>query len=105
MHTYAGADPSATEASAALAKRCRTAFGETPSYMVECYDAVAVIVAALEKGAKTRTEVRDAIARTDLAGVAGRVRFDEHGDRVDAPVSLWTIRNGEMVPLEGAARP
>jgi branched-chain amino acid transport system substrate-binding protein len=99
VHTYAGADPNGTEASAALVKRCRAEFGETPSYMVECYDAVSVIAAALGKGATTRTALRDAIAATDLEGVAGRIRFDAQGDRIDAPVSLWTIRNGEMVPL------
>ncbi len=100
VHTYAGADPSGTEKAAALARRCRAAFGETPSYMVECYDAVNVVVAALEKGAQTRSEVREAIAQTDIQGIAAPIRFDTHGDRIDAPVSLWTIRNGEMVPLD-----
>jgi len=105
VHTYAGADPTGTPESEALVRRCRAEFGETPSYMVECYDAVSVIAAAIEKGASTRAEVRDAIAQTDMQGIAGRIRFDEHGDRIAAPVSLWTIRDGEMVPLEGAARP
>jgi branched-chain amino acid transport system substrate-binding protein len=104
VHTYAGADPTGTPAASALVARCRAAFGETPSYMVECYDAVSVIAAALEKGAQTRAEVRDAIAKTDLEGVAGRIHFDAHGDRIDAPVSLWMIRDGEMRPLAGARR-
>ncbi len=43
--------------------------------------------------------MREAIARTDLEGIAGRIRFDANGDRIDAPVSLWTIRQGRMVPL------
>ena len=105
VHTYAGADPMGTREAAKLVERCRAAFGETPSYMVECYDAVSVIAAALEKGAATRAEVRDAIAQTDMAGLAGRIRFDVHGDRIDAPVSLWTIRNGEMVPLHESRIP
>jgi branched-chain amino acid transport system substrate-binding protein len=102
VHTYAGADPGATPAARELVKRCRAAFGETPSYVVECYDAVSVIAAALEKGAQTRAEVRDAITATDFEGVAGRIRFDAHGDRIDAPVSLWTIRGGEMAPLDAS---
>ena len=100
VHTYAGADPLATTKGIELVRRCRAAFGEIPSYMVECYDAVAIIAAALEKGATTRAEVRDAIAKTDMEGIAGRIRFDARGDRIDAPVSLWTIRGGLMVPLE-----
>ena len=99
VHTYAGSNPLATRESRDLVSRCRAAIGETPSYVVECYDAVSVIVAALEKGASTRAEVREAIAQTDLEGFGGRIRFDSHGDRVDAPVSLWTIHAGAMVPL------
>ena len=105
VHTYAGADPTGTPEAAELVRRCRAEFGETPSYMVECYDAVSVIAAAIEKGATTRAEMRDAIAQTDMRGIAGRIRFGEHGDRIDAPVSLWTIRGGEMVALGRPARP
>ncbi len=99
IHTYAGADPMATPSSRNLVQRCRDEIGETPSYVIECYDAVSVIAAALDTGAVTRTEVRDAIAVTDLEGLGGRIRFDEHGDRIDAPVSLWQVVRGRMVPL------
>lgn len=105
VHTYAGADPNGTAAAAELARRCRAEFGETPSYVVECYDAVSVIVAALATGAETRAEVRDAIAATDIEGCGGRIRFDANGDRIDAPVSLWTIRDGAMVPLDAGRLP
>jgi branched-chain amino acid transport system substrate-binding protein len=99
IHTYAGADPLATPASRRLVERCRAEIGETPSYVVECYDAVSVITAALEGGAATRKEVRNAIASTDFHGIGGRIRFDAHGDRIDAPVSLWRVVGGRMVPL------
>jgi branched-chain amino acid transport system substrate-binding protein len=104
VHTYAGFDPLSTERSSKLVERCRAAFGETPSYVVECYDAVSVIADALRRGAQNRAEVRDAIAATDIEGFSGRIRFDANGDRVDAPVSLWTIHAGEMVPLAEAPR-
>lgn len=105
IHTYAGADPLATPESRRLVQRCRTEIGETPSYVVECYDAVSVIATALEGGATTRKEVRDAIASTDLEGLGGRIRFDAHGDRIDAPVSLWRVIGGRMVPLPESAVP
>jgi branched-chain amino acid transport system substrate-binding protein len=104
VHTYAGADPLGTAASEALVRRCRAMFGETPSYVVECYDAVAVIAASLERGAASRAAMRVAVAATDMDGIAGRIRFDANGDRIDAPVSLWTIHGGRMIPLEGALR-
>jgi branched-chain amino acid transport system substrate-binding protein len=103
VHTYAGADPHGTAAARALVERCRAAFGETPSYVVECYDAVMVIASALERGATTRAEVLEAVAKTDLDGIAGRIRFDTNGDRIDAPVSLWQIQGGEMVPQDPAS--
>jgi branched-chain amino acid transport system substrate-binding protein len=103
IHTYAGADPLATKASRSLVQRCLREIGETPSYVVECYDAVSVIASALEQGAANRREVRDAIAATDIQGVGGRIRFDANGDRIDAPVSLWRVVDGRMVPL--AERP
>jgi branched-chain amino acid transport system substrate-binding protein len=103
VHTYAGSDPSSTGAGFDLLRRCQAAFGESPSYVVECYDAVTVIASALAGGANTRAEVRDAIAATDLEGLAGRIRFDGDGDRVDAPVSLWRIHDGRMLPLGKAA--
>jgi branched-chain amino acid transport system substrate-binding protein len=99
VHTYAGADPLATPARRRLVDRCQAEIGETPSYVVECYDAVSVIASALEGGATSRQEVRDAIAATDLDGLGGRIRFDAAGDRIDAPVSLWQVAGGRMVPV------
>ncbi|HUZ85550.1 MAG TPA: branched-chain amino acid ABC transporter substrate-binding protein [Candidatus Baltobacterales bacterium] len=105
VHTYAGSDPMANESSRSLVERCRAEIGESPSYVVECYDAVQVITAALAGGATTRKEVRDAIAATDMEGIGGRIRFDGNGDRIDAPVSLWRVEHGMMVPIaQGAVR-
>lgn len=103
VHLYAGSNPSSTASALRLVKRCRDSFGETPSYVVECYDAVNVIAAGLQAGAASRSELRDAIAATDVEGITGRIRFAANGDRIDAPVSLWTIRGGEMVPLAGVS--
>jgi branched-chain amino acid transport system substrate-binding protein len=105
IHTYAGADPLATPASRRLAERCQAEIGVAPSYLLECRDAVAVIVNALDRGAATRSEVLEAIASTDLEGFSGRIRFDASGDRIDAPVSLWRVAGGRMVRVEEGAAP
>ena len=62
-----------------------------------------MIATALEGGATTRKEVRNAIASTDIEGLGGMIRFNAQGDRIDAPVSLWEVVGGRMVPL--AERP
>ena len=50
-------------------------------------------------GQDVNKAVRDAIATTDIEGVGGRIRFDAAGDRIDAPVSLWQVVGGRMIPL------
>lgn len=105
IHTYAGADPSATEASRRIAQRCVTELGAAPTFMVECCDAVTAIVAALATGATTRAQMRDAVAQVDVEGLAGRIRFTSNGDRVNAPVSLWRVERSRMVPVDETAVP
>ncbi len=100
IHTYAGSDPNGSEAAQRLIARCEREIGGAPSFAVETYEAVMVIADALAGGATTRAAVRDAIAATDLEGFGGRIRFDASGERIGAPVSLWRVSGGRMVPLE-----
>jgi branched-chain amino acid transport system substrate-binding protein len=99
IHTYAGADPTATEAAQRLIARCEREIGGAPSFAVETYEAVMVIADALGSGARSRSEVRDAVARADVEGFNGRIRFDASGQRIGAPVSLWRVASGGMVPV------
>ena len=99
IHTYAGADPNGTEAAQRLIERCEREIGGAPSFAVETYEAVMVIADALAGGAKTRAELRDAVAAADLEGFSGRIRFDANGERIGAPVSLWRVTGGRMVPV------
>jgi branched-chain amino acid transport system substrate-binding protein len=99
VHTYAGADPTATEPARRLIQRCEQEIGNAPSFAVETYEAVMVIADALVGGATTRAAVLEAIAHADVEGFAGRIRFDTGGDRIGAPVSLWRVSGRRMVPI------
>ncbi|HLZ95187.1 MAG TPA: branched-chain amino acid ABC transporter substrate-binding protein [Candidatus Dormibacteraeota bacterium] len=99
IHTYAGEDPTATEPTRRLIERCEREFGSAPSFAVETYEAVMVIADALAGGASTRDGVLEAIAHADVEGFAGRIRFDASGDRAGAPVSLWRVSGGLMLPV------
>jgi branched-chain amino acid transport system substrate-binding protein len=99
IHTYAGTDPTSTEAAQRLIERCEREIGGAPSFAVESYEAVMVIADAIGRGAVTRSEVRNAIAATDLEGFSGRLGFDASGERIGAPVSLWRVSGGRMVPI------
>jgi branched-chain amino acid transport system substrate-binding protein len=99
IHTYAGTDPTSTDAAQRLIERCEREIGGAPSFAVESYEAVMVIADAVGRGAVARSEVRDAIAATDLEGFDGRIRFNPSGEREDAPLSLWMVRGGRMLSL------
>jgi len=99
IHTYAGADPTGNEPALRLIERCEREIGGAPSFAIESYEAVMVIADALGRGATTRAEMRDAIAAADVEGFNGRIRFDATGEREGAPVSLWRVSGGRMVPI------
>lgn len=70
------------------------------------YDAVNVVLHAIDQGATTREAVRDFVAgigseTAAYAGVTGSIAFDENGDAVDKDVAVGTIRSGRLV----SARP
>ena len=99
VHTYAGADPTGSEAARRLIERCEREIGGAPSFALETYEAVMVIAGALRGGATTRAEVRDAIASSAVEGFNGPIRFDASGERIGAPVSLWRVAGSRMVPV------
>jgi branched-chain amino acid transport system substrate-binding protein len=39
------------------------------------------------------------VAQIGYTGVVGRIRFDSKGDWVDAPVTIYTIKQGQLVPV------
>ncbi|HWS37128.1 MAG TPA: ABC transporter substrate-binding protein, partial [Actinoplanes sp.] len=76
--------------------RYRAAYGKPPgSSTVEAYDAVKVAVDAIRRaGSDAPSEIRQALAATDLAGVSGRISFRPDGTRVD-PTFLLLRAEGQ----------
>lgn len=94
----------------AFAERYRARFGMPPGpFAAEAYDAVHLLLDAVERAAEHRGDVlvidrrrlRDAAHHTDRMGASGRVRFLPHGDRVEgAAVRLWQVRDGRPVLVQ-----
>jgi branched-chain amino acid transport system substrate-binding protein len=64
------------------------------------YDAIRIVAWAIDQGARTGTEIRDAFKRLrDFAGAAGTTTFDEHGDVV-RPFIFKTVRSGKTAVIE-----
>jgi branched-chain amino acid transport system substrate-binding protein len=65
-------------------QRFRAAYGADPTYLdAYAYDAALCVRAAVESGAGSRAAVAQALARGQVAGLTGVVRFDEARGRAD----------------------
>jgi len=79
-------------------EKYKAKYGVEPDvWSAQAYDAVNIIVLALQKGAKTGSEIRDEIAKVkNFEGITGLTSFDENGDVVK-PLRFMTVKNGHFV--------
>lgn len=76
-------------------------FGPIELYAPYSYDAVQVIVAAMQRADSIEpTKVLAEISKTDYAGVTGQIRFDGKGDILNGAITLYQVKNGAWVALE-----
>ena len=69
--------------SPAFAQRYRDRFGAAPDLLAAyTYDGVRAVVEAVRTAGADREHIRDALSALDRDGVTGRLRFDEHGNRI-----------------------
>ena len=73
---------------------------ELQTYAPYAYDAVMVMATAMQQ-AKSSDPARfvPEIARINYQGVTGNVRFDPHGDLLDAAMTIYTYRGGKKIKL------
>ncbi len=72
-------------------------FGEAAGpFSAQAYDAYESIARAIEGGAKTGQEVKNALYKLNFNGAAGKVKFDKKGE-VGANYGIYVVRNGEFV--------
>jgi len=76
--------------------------GKKPDWAAtHAYDATAVIIQALEAGARSGEEIRAVLdKRRQFQGITGTIKFDENGDVIDKPAIMKTVRDGKFVRLE-----
>ncbi|MBA5607955.1 branched-chain amino acid ABC transporter substrate-binding protein [Duganella sp. FT3S] len=69
-------------------------------YAASYYDAVQLYAQAMQKVNSTDPlKVGVAVAAGSYQGVAGTYAFDTHGDMKQSPVTIFTFRHGQPVPL------
>ena len=92
------------------AQRMATAFEEMhgvapDTWAALTYDAIGMIVEAIEKGGENRQAIRDHLASINTPdkgydGITGLTYFDENGD-CTKPAYVKIVKDGQFVPAEG----
>jgi branched-chain amino acid transport system substrate-binding protein len=82
-------------------KRFEAKYGAIQSYAPYAYDAVNVLVAAMQRaGSAEPAKVLAELPKTDLQGVSGPVKFDAKGDTTGGAVTLYEVKGGKWQVLE-----
>jgi branched-chain amino acid transport system substrate-binding protein len=87
-------------------KRFTAKTGRQPSdYSITAYDAVMVVIDAIERVAKSgkpvdRVNVRDAMATTHLKTLQGDVSFDDNGDLKQRVIAVFQVRHDTAYPTD-----
>ncbi|NEX63190.1 branched-chain amino acid ABC transporter substrate-binding protein [Noviherbaspirillum galbum] len=76
-------------------------FGQDPDvYAASFYDGVMLYADAMKKaGSVEPAKVGAEVAKNSYKGVAGTYAFDEKGNMQQSPVTIFTFKNGQPVPL------
>ena len=75
-------------------------YGETKLYAAYFYDATNVVIDAMRRaGSVDPAKFAPRIYETRMQGATGPVAFDAKGDRRDAEMTIFRMRNGSIVPV------
>ena len=64
------------------------------------YDAANLLINAMKKaGSSDPAKYLPALAASDYNGASGNIQFDEKGDRKDAEMTIFTLKEGKITPV------
>jgi branched-chain amino acid transport system substrate-binding protein len=64
------------------------------------YDAANLLIAAMKKAdSPDPAKYLPALAASDYTGASGNIQFDEKGDRKDAEMTIFTLKEGKITPI------
>lgn len=85
----------------AFADKFTAKYGQIQLYAPYCYDAVNVMIAAMQKANSAEpAKYLPELAKIEYDGVTAKVRFDEKGDIKAGFVTVYQVKGGKWVPLE-----
>ncbi len=75
-------------------------YGEVKQYAPFFYDAAKILIAAMQHADSTDpAKYLPEIGKIKFDGATGHIEFDEKGDRKDAEMTIFQMKNGNVVPV------
>jgi len=90
----------ASAASQSFNDAFKAKYGEVKQYAPFFYDAVGIMIAAMQKADSTDpAKFVPEISKIKYNGATGVIEFDEKGDRKNAEITIFTLKDGKIVPV------
>ncbi len=87
-------------ASSDFVKTFNGKYGEIKQYAPYTYDAANLLIAAMQKAdSADPAKYLPELEKIELKGATGTITFDEKGDRKNAEVTIFTLKDGKVVPV------
>jgi branched-chain amino acid transport system substrate-binding protein len=75
-------------------------YGEIKQYAPFTYDAANLIIASMQKADSTDpAKYLPELQKISTTGATGNLAFDEKGDRKNAEITIFTLKDGKVVPI------
>ena len=90
----------ASAASQSFNDAFRAKYGEVKQYAPFFYDAVGLMIAAMQKADSTDpAKYLPELQKISYNGATGKIEFDEKGDRKNAEITIFTLKDGKVIPV------
>jgi len=98
--TQAGVPPEKMANAKDFVTRFTAKYGPIQVYAPYSYDAAMTLVAAMQKANSTDpAKYLPELSKISYDGITAKVEFDEHGDTKNGAITLYTVKDGALVPL------
>jgi branched-chain amino acid transport system substrate-binding protein len=90
----------ASAASKSFNDAFKAKYGDVKQYAPFFYDAVGLMIAAMQKADSTDpAKYLPELQKISYNGATGKIEFDEKGDRKNAEITIFTLKNGKVEPI------
>jgi branched-chain amino acid transport system substrate-binding protein len=90
----------ASAASQSFNDAFKAKYGEVKQYAPFFYDAVGLMIAAMQKADSTDpAKYLPELQKISYNGATGKIEFDEKGDRKNAEITIFTLKDGKVTPV------